>query len=99
MSTSDYLIVVTRDNAAAQLSAATLGAMAGDLAVWVAVLRRWRLLRAVAVDDDGTAGRVRGCLLVSASDAPAALRLAASCPVGAGGTVTVLAVHDVEALW
>jgi hypothetical protein len=99
MSTSDYLIVVTRDPAAARLSAAALGAMAGDLAAWVAMLRRWRLLRAVAVDEDATGGRVRGCLLVSASDAPAALRLAASCPVGAGGTVTVLAVHGQKALW
>lgn len=97
MSTFDYLLVVTRDHAAAQLSAATLGGMAGDLAVWVAVLRRWRLLRAVAVDDDATGGQVRGCLLVSASDAPAALRLAASCPVGAGGTVTALGVHSGEA--
>jgi hypothetical protein len=99
MSTSDYLIVVTRDRATARLSAAALGAMAGDLAAWIAVLRRWRLLRAVAVDEDVTGGRVRGCLLVSASDRSAALRLAASCPVGAGGTVTVLAVYGGKDLW
>ena len=99
MSTSDYLLVVTRDHATARLAPAALGAMAGDLAAWVAVLRRWRLLRAVAVDDDTTGGRVRACLLVSASDAPAALRLAASCPVGAGGAVTVLAVYGDKALW
>lgn len=92
MSTRGYLLVLTRDRAVADLSAAALGAMAGDLALWVATLRRWRLLRAVAIDDDATRGRVRGGLLIAAPDARAAARLAASCPIGAGGAVAVLAV-------
>jgi hypothetical protein len=74
-----YLLVLTREPLP-PLSAAALGALTGRLAGWVAALRRWRLLSAVAV---GAHGPVRGGVLVTATDLAAAQRLAASCPLAA----------------
>jgi hypothetical protein len=85
MSMPQYLLVLTRDDRIPVPSAAAVGALTGRLAVWVAALRRWRLLQAVAV---GGSGAVRGCLLVTATDLRAARRLAASCPA----PVTVLPI-------
>jgi hypothetical protein len=83
---STYLLVLTRDEQVRSLSAAALGALTGRATGWVSLLRRWRLLRAVAVGD--SRGPVRGCLLVTATDLAAARRMAASCPT----PVTVLAL-------
>ena len=88
---SRFVLVLTRD-AVPDLSAAAIGALTGRLALWVAALRRWRLLLAAAPATGP--GHVRGCLLVSATDLPAARRLAASCPAGAGTAITVLPVED-----
>jgi len=74
-----YLLVLTRKPRPA-LSAAALGSLTGLLVGWVAALRRWRLLSAVAV---GATGSIRGGVVVSATDLQAARRLAASCPVDA----------------
>ena len=61
---SRYVLVLTRD-AVPDLSAAAIGALTGRLALWVAALRRWRLLLAAAPATGP--GHVRGCLLVSAT--------------------------------
>jgi hypothetical protein len=78
MSTPRYLLVLIRDDRTPTLSAAALGIMTGRLVAWVAALRRWRLLHAVAVGGDS--GPVRACVLVTATDLAAARGLAASCP-------------------
>jgi hypothetical protein len=94
MSTPRFLLVVTRAEPVGDLSAAAVGALTGRLVVWVAALRRWRLLHAVAIDMAPDPGAVRGCLLVTASDLAAAYGLAASCPLGAGGAIAVLPVRE-----
>jgi hypothetical protein len=97
MTVPRFLLVLSRE-AVPDASAADLGALTGRLALWVAALRRWRLLVAVAVAPAADAGRVRGCLVVTASDLAAARRLARSCPAGEGSLVTVLPVRDRDAL-
>ncbi|MGE5156436.1 MAG: hypothetical protein ACM3JP_02950 [Betaproteobacteria bacterium] len=92
MSTPRFLPVLTRTRPA-EVSPAALGTATGRLAEWVAALRRWRLLDAVAIQPAPTGWAVSGCLLVAATDLAAARRLAATCPVGAGAAVAVLPVH------
>ncbi len=94
MTASCYLLVLSRE-AVPDASAAALGASTGRLASWVAALRRWRLLVAVAATAEVPPGgdRIRGGLLVSATDLGAAYRLARSCPAGDGLVVTVLPVR------
>ena len=87
-----YLLVLTRDGPPPPLSAAAIGGLTGQLVAWVETLRRWRLVTAMAVAEDRGAERVRGCLLIRATDLDAARRLAAGCPTGAGGAASVLAV-------
>jgi hypothetical protein len=94
-----YVLVLTRDDRTARLSAAALGSLTGRLATWIATLRHWRLLLAVATAVAQGDGDVRGCLIVAATDLTAARRLAASCPVGAGGSVVVLPMRDEGVPW
>jgi hypothetical protein len=95
MSTPRFLLVLTHARAA-EVSAYEVGTATGRLAEWVAALRRWRLLDAVATAPAPAGGSVHGCLLVATTDLAAAQRLAAGCPVGAGGAVAVLPVLHPE---
>jgi hypothetical protein len=71
MTASRYLLVLTRESVP-EVSAAVLGAWTGRLASWVAALRRWRLLVAVAAPEPSPEPALGGAL----EPAPGATRVA-----------------------
>jgi hypothetical protein len=85
-----FALILARNERPARASAAELGRRTGELAVWVAALRRWRLLVMAGPAAEGDVGPVRGLLVVAASDVRSARALADSCSAAAGHRVTVL---------
>ena len=97
MSGRRFALILVRNERSAHASAAELGRLTGELAAWVAALRRWRLLVTAGAAAEGDQGAVRGCLIVAASDALSARSLADSCSAAAGHRVTVLQLDAVAA--
>jgi hypothetical protein len=95
MTAPGFLLVISRPDPVGEVAAGAVGRAVGCLVLWVAALRRWQLLVAVAAAPGRGSAPVRACLLVSASDAKAVWALAASCPLPVGGEITVLPVCEV----
>src|SRR5207245_11235528 len=91
-----FLLRGSRPPGGPEQSPAMAARGAAALTTWHQGLRRWGLVRSIAVSDDqdAPAGDTLLCLVVQVSGAEAADRLAARWERLGGYKVTVLALHD-----
>ncbi len=90
-----FLLVGSRRPGCAERSPAMAARDAAALTTWHQELRRWGLVRSIAIPDkDAPAGETLLCLILQVSGAEAAERLATRWGRLGGYKVTVLALHD-----
>ena len=90
-----FLLVGSRGPGGPERSPALAARDAAALTTWHQGLRRWGLVRSIAVpDQDASADETLLCLILQVSGAEAAERLATRWERLGGYKVTVLALHD-----